>query len=113
MAVPSALLHALARLELRQYPDQQGGRIKQQQAWLEPLRQQELGELIPNALHGDDGRLQAGGPTANRGLNRRLNRKLQDGGEANRAQHAQGILVEGDLGIERRYYPARLEVLQA
>ena len=45
-------------------------------------------------------------------VERRVGLEREAGGEAGGAQHAQRVVAEGDLGVERRAQPSRRQVAQ-
>ena len=112
MTVPAALLHALAWLQLRQDPRQQLGLVEQLEAALHLLRDEQLGEFLPDSLHRDHGRLQPPCVRLDRRFHGGIERKLQDGGEADRPQHPQRIFIEGRRGLERSHDASSFQVLQ-
>jgi len=61
------------------------------------LGQQELRELVADAFHRDRGRLQPTRLITDGRLDGWIEGELEDGGEANRAQHAKRVFVEGRL----------------
>ncbi len=113
VTVPASLLHALARLQLRQNPRQEPCRIQQFEPALHPLRQQEFRELVADTFHRDGRRLQPSGMFANRGLSGLVQRELQPRREPHSAQHPQRVFIERCVWIYRRYDPPRLQVLEA
>ena len=70
----------------------------------------DLVQLVADALGRDDG--QPAVHPLHRGRQRRVGLEREPGGEAGRPQHAQRVVAEGDLRVERRAQPPRRQVAQ-
>ena len=90
--------------QFREYEGQQPGTVQQVEAYGGARRAHDFAQLVLDALHGDDfDALRVAAYGVERG---RVYRELQLGGEAHGAHHAQGVVAERYVGVERCAYGA-------
>ena len=111
--VAAAMHHAHSGKSLKfgEYELEQPGAVQQVEAYRGARRAHNLAQFVLDALHGDY--LYAAGVAADSIEGLGSDAELQLRCEAHGAHHAQGVVAEGDVGVEGRADGARADVVHA